>query len=354
MNFSFCLNKNELLLLASFGLLFQNLDLNQEGMLIRDNQRLVCSVIQILERDLAPSAIPFKKVACSIMTVGRFAPSTSSSKTEIVDTVATSQKNFDTTMQAPQSNIKSARKQLQAIASRFSFTANNSVKRAQSTTVRRSGAPAPNIGNLALYTRHSSLNLPAAQSEPSLKRANSETRPCKPPPLPVVTELPNLDYLPFEFDTPPTPASSDTSRSTDPTSDWEQLLGYIDSVGYLENNPAFKNYNKEVDHNTNPRNSYETTNSDYTCPSLKVRSPSIEVSPPAITINDWSPGLWDVTDGFSQIPPPAQSVFSLSDESLTSGEELSSVDYVSATEYRGIMMPNLADQYGLDATAFTF
>ena len=354
MNFSFCLNKDELLLLAGFGLLFQNLDLNQEGVLIRDNQRLVCSAIQILEHDLAPSAIPFKKVACSIIAVGHFATSGPTSKTDRVDTKATSQSHSDTTMLAPQSSIKSARKQLQAIASRFSFTANNSNKREQSANARRSVAASPNLGNLALYARHSSLNLPATRSEPALKRANSEMRSRKPPPLPVVAELPNLDYLPFEFDTPPTPAGSDTSRSTDPNSDWGQLLGYIDSVGYMDNYPLIENYNVKLDHNPKPRNSYDTINSDYVAPSLNVPSPSIEVSPPAVTVNDWSPAVWDVDDGFSHIPPPAQSVFSLSDESLTSGEELSSVDYGSGTDYKGIMMPALADQYGLDANAFTF
>ncbi|MCJ1431208.1 hypothetical protein MMC27_000559 [Xylographa pallens] len=354
MNFSFCLNKDELLLLAGFGLLFQNLDLNQEGMLIRDNQRLVCSVIQILERDLAPSAISFKKVACSIIAVGHFAPATPNSKTDMIESKATLQKHSDTAMLAPQSNIKSARKQLQAIASRFSFATNNTIKRAQSTNTRRPVAPSQNLGNLALYARHSSLNLPAAQSEPVLKRANSEMRPHKPSPLPVVTELPNLDYLPFEFDTPPTPASSDTSRSTGPASDWDQLLGYIDGVGYLDNNPPFENYNIKHGHNTNPRNSYETINSDYISTGRNNPSPSIEVSPPVVTVNDWSPDTWDLHDGFSQNPPPAQSVFSLSEESLTSGEELSSVDYGSGTEYRGIMMPNLPDQYGLDAAAFTF
>ncbi|MCJ1402994.1 hypothetical protein MMC11_006216 [Xylographa trunciseda] len=353
MNFSFCVNKNELLLLAGFGLLFQNLDLKQEGMLIRDNQRLVCSVIQILERDLAPSAVPFKKVACSIIAVGRFATSASASKADIIKTEAPSERGPDTAMLAPQSNVKSARKQLQAIASRFSFSTNNAIKRTQSTNTRQHVAPSPNLGNLALYARHSSLNLPAAQPKPLLKRANSEIRPHKPAPLPVVTELPNLDYLPFDFDTPLTPASSDTSRSTGPASDWDQLLGYIDSVGYLDDNPAIENYNPNLDLNCEPRNSYETTNSDYISPSINVTSPYIDVSPPVVTINDWSPEAWGGNDSFSQNPPPAQSVFSLSDESLTSGEELSSVDYGSGTEYRGIMMPNLADEYGLDAAAFT-
>ena len=354
MNFSFCLNKDELLLLAGFGLLFQNLDLNQEGMLIRDNQRLVCSVIQILERDHAPFAISFKKVACSIIAVGHFAPSTSTSKTDMIESKATPEKHSDTAILAPQLNIKSARKQLQAIASRFSFTTTNTIKRAQSTSTRRPAAAPHNLGNLALYARHSTLNLAATQSEPVLKRANSEKRPHKRLPLPVVTELPNLDYLPFEFDAPTTPASSDTSRSTGPASDWDQLLGYIDGVGYLDNNPPFENCNIKHGHNTNPRNSYETANSDYISTTQDYASPSIEIPPPTVTVNDWLPETWDLNDGFSQNPPPAQSVFSLSQESLTSGEELSSVDYGSGTEYRGIMMPSLAEQYGLDATAFTF
>ena len=348
MNFSFCLNKNDLLLLAGFGLLFQNLDLKQEGVLIRDNQRLVCSVIQILERDLAPSAIPFKKVACSIMAIGRFAKPIPASKTDTIKTEATSTSS-DNTMPAPHSNVKSARKQLQAIASRFSFSANNAVKRAQSTNSRRSLAVTSNLGNLAIYARHSSLNLSTPQSEQALRRTHSDMRPRKPPPLAIPAELPNLDYLPFDADTPLTPANSDTSKSNGHASDWDQLLGYIDSVAYFDNAQPLKDYTTIA----NSRNSDETTASDNVSTNLSIPSPYIEVSPPAVTTNDWSPEVWGFSDGFSQNPAPARSVFSSSDESFTSGEEFSGVDYRSGIEYKGIMMPNLVDEYGLDAATIT-
>ena len=67
MSFSFCLNKHELLLLSGFGLLFQGLDLKEDGKLIWDNQSLVCSVIAILGRNVGPGAIESKWLACSIL-----------------------------------------------------------------------------------------------------------------------------------------------------------------------------------------------------------------------------------------------------------------------------------------------
>ena len=72
MSFSFCLNKNELLLLAGFGLLFQGLNLDRKGKLIQDSHRLLCSVTEILERNNAPGAADFKKIACAMISVDRF------------------------------------------------------------------------------------------------------------------------------------------------------------------------------------------------------------------------------------------------------------------------------------------
>ena len=72
MSLSFCLNKHELLLLSGFGLLFQGLDLKEDGRFIWDNQRLVCSVIEILGRNVGLGALEFKRLACSILAVERF------------------------------------------------------------------------------------------------------------------------------------------------------------------------------------------------------------------------------------------------------------------------------------------
>ena len=56
LSFSFCLNRNEVLIQAGFGLLFQTMTLDHEGKLIKDCKRLVCSVIEMLERGSAAGA----------------------------------------------------------------------------------------------------------------------------------------------------------------------------------------------------------------------------------------------------------------------------------------------------------
>ena len=336
MSFSLCLNKNELLLLSGIGLLFQGLDLKQEGKLIRDNQRLVCSVIEILERNVAPGAIEFKKVACSMLAVGPFARGTAA------DSSSVSRRNSDDTTPARQATSKSTKKQLQAIASRFSFGISKPVKE-DCISTRRSTAPALATGNIALYTRNNSqLSISSARSEPvpTPKRLNSDvdTTP-KPsrsnPPL----DPPNLDYLPFTDDLPTTPTIPFNRKAPPTPSDWEHLLGYIDTT-QASSSSSYDNLFPSPDLLA----SYiDTTNS------------------PSTTSQDWAPNLdlWTL-----QEPVAAHSVFSFSEESLTSGgEDLSSCDFgtgtgsgagggVSATgDYRGIMMPTtdaFGDLEGLD------
>lgn len=69
MTFSFCLNKDEMLTLCGLGLLYQGLDMKPEGSLVSNNQRMVCAVIEYLERDHATEASDFKKLAYSLMPI---------------------------------------------------------------------------------------------------------------------------------------------------------------------------------------------------------------------------------------------------------------------------------------------
>ena len=318
MSFTLCLNKNDLLLLAGFGMLYQALESKQDGKLIRDNQKLICSVIESLEHNFAPGAIPFKKVACSLIAVERFAKSGSSRS----DNAA--RRSSDGSMPAPQVAGKSTKKQLQALASRFSFGSNSAAKQQlQPPPGRRSTVPNTSLTNLALYNRQGSqASLSSAQSEPLIKRANSDSRPNKPSSMNSI-EQPNLDYLPLNNGTSSPDTKSDTSKSTPQALDWERLVGFVDS------GQAFN-----CDGNNNP---------NYVSPGLL----SPYGTSPSTGPNEWSPETWGIHESMSQHPASANSVFSLSEESLTSGEELSSCDY--ATEYRGIAIPNLSDDFGLDS-----
>ncbi|KAG8526786.1 uncharacterized protein KY384_008215 [Bacidia gigantensis] len=62
LSFSFCLNKNHIMTMAGFGLLFQTLDFDRQGKLHQDSGRLLRSVVSTLDRNKAPGAAEFKKV----------------------------------------------------------------------------------------------------------------------------------------------------------------------------------------------------------------------------------------------------------------------------------------------------
>lgn len=68
MSFSFCLNRTELLLAAGFGLLHQCLDLKKGSSLVRDGQKLLRSVVDLLQQENAPGALTFKKLAVSLVS----------------------------------------------------------------------------------------------------------------------------------------------------------------------------------------------------------------------------------------------------------------------------------------------
>lgn len=200
MSFSFCLNKNELLLLAGFGLLFQGLNLDRKGKLIQDSQRLLCSVIEILERNAAPGAADFKKIACAMMSVN------SVPKNARVSEDPPTRRNSDDTMLAPKNASKSARK-LQAIASRFA--GNAPIVKRKTTSARRSTAPTLPIDSISYYARSDSQNSVSSSVSDSMPQSgySSHTTASQSPQQNASLKPPNLDYLSFNNDPTPSPYS---------------------------------------------------------------------------------------------------------------------------------------------------
>ena len=169
MSFSFCLNKNELLISCGFGLLFQGIDLNPKSKLLQDSRRLICSVLRMLERNRSPSAGRFKEVAGAILSIER-SPKTSglpALKTESPQTPEVS-------MPAAPTLTKPARKPLQAIACRFSFEtgygATSNDKRDDSAYNQSSDDVNP-----GLYTRNNGQHsISPALSDTTIQRRYSE------------------------------------------------------------------------------------------------------------------------------------------------------------------------------------
>lgn len=318
MCFSFCLNKNELLMLAGFGLLYQGLDLDRKGKLIQDSQRVLCSVIEMLERHAAPGATEFKKVACAMMSVDRFSKSA-----RALDEGATSRRKSDGNMAAPKPPSRSPRKQLQAMASRFtSGTLQVAIKREGCLTGRR--ATLPNVPNRysTLYARSDSQNsVSSVVSDPThLHGYNRVLSSPMPPGQTIVYGAPNLDYLSF---------------------------GNDQGQGSRTRGNVFKNHETDLI-NIGPAQDASYGNL-YTSQDMM----SAYISPsPGCTNYDWASDLLAMPTELNSHPASANSVLSFSEEEITSGEELSTCDL--SGEYQGITMPEVDDFTGLDAANNNF
>ncbi|KAF6230255.1 hypothetical protein HO133_004595 [Letharia lupina] len=306
MSFSFCLNKNELLLLAGFGLLFQGLNLDRRGKLIQDSQRLLCSVIGILERNAAIGAAELRKVAFAIISVERFSKDARGS-----DATAARRKSEEN-MAAPKESSKSARK-LQTIASRFS-TGNAPVVKRESSSGRRFTAPTLSTGQLSGYDRSTSQNsVSSVVSDPNPQNGYSQhISISQSPGQDPSPDPPNLDYLSFNNPAPSpknlSPGSSRQFRMSDLSN--QQMQPPLDS--HFPSEDVFSSY----------------------------------ISPPPPDDFGWCSNIWAMPSNVGDQPDASQGRVSFSEEDLTSGEELSSCD--TGAEFHGLAMDGLVGLDGLD------
>ena len=290
MSFSFCLNKNHILTMAGFGLLFQTIDFDRKGKLIQDSERLLCSVASILERNCAPGTREFKNITCSMISIH---PATQSVRTARDDSLV--RRISDPTMPAPKSTSKSSRK-LQASASGCSLSKIPLVKK-ESNGGRRFTAPTLPTPLLSKYDRTRSQNsVLSVASEPlhqSSRRGLVHAASLSDVSEPLV--LPNLDYLDFSNE----PATG--SCVTSPT-----------IVKSPVNMTGIEMYDFKAD-------LHHQQSLDIVYPAPDVFS-YLSDSSSASNAFDWCSDAWAMpTDMNDQI---AQSSFS--EEELTSGEELSS------------------------------
>ena len=306
MSFSFCLNKNELLLLAGFGLLFQGLNLDRRGKLVQDSQRLMCSVIEILERNAALGAAEFKKVACAMISVERYP------KGDRGSDYAAARRKSDGNMAAPKESKKPVRK-LQTIASQFSNEKAPVVKR-EGSSGRRFTAPTLPTGQLSGCDRSTSQNsISSVVSDPVPQHGYSpRTTTSQSPRQNPSSGPPNLDYLSFNDPTPsPNNMSPGSSRQFGtPELANQQMQPPLDSLFPSED----------------------------VFPSYVSSSPSAEFG----RCSD----IWAMPSIVDHQPDASQSRVSFSEEDLTSGEELSNCDM--GAEFRGLAMSNVDDLVGLD------
>lgn len=319
MTFSFCLNKNEILILCGLSILYQGLELKQEGKLMKDGQRLVATVIQILEKADSPGAADFKKLS-TLMTPDLPAINLSDHSPHATST------SISKSAPSPSASGQQARPQIY-------HHANPGMSESDILSQQLRRVSVPSLSP-CYEPPHGRSSFDSARSEPLVfKREYQHSASQFPPPYSKPRSRshdkpPNLDYLSLS-NTPVTSqphspvqarshlphASGHTPIFTDPVfaankqqpsgvsvSEWETLLSAIDG-GHPNLYDAIYGGSAPV------------------------------VDQPPSNYGDWSPeSRWDMaalsmSDFGPAAPGAARSVLSSSEESLSSGEDLSTSEF---------------------------
>jgi len=327
MNYTFPLNKTDLLLNSGLAILWQSLDLEEDSKVVKDNQKSLSGLIGMIQKESPRVAAEFQKMAGSYVTLeARSALSPKSSD------MATIQRAVPAMTVVSDSKSKSARKQLQAIASKWSSFGN---KVAAEDIARRATVPQTTpVLPMQPHRAGSTTSLSSTRSAPVMPMTTAspnQLTTCRTIDTPTI----NLDYMPLgdDFGDSQTRTSSSTmlppKKHATPTvadSNWDNLLNNFD------NNAALY--------------------PDMTVPNGLYQIPS----------NEWTQDLWNLSGmEFASKAPVPQSLLSFSEESLTSGDDFflsappsnngsaaTGEGFDMAEAYRGITIP-VDDEFDVHA-----
>ncbi|KAJ6783159.1 hypothetical protein PWT90_03730 [Aphanocladium album] len=315
LSFSFCLNKGDLLSISALTLLFQVVDLKPESKVARDNQRLVNSVVGTVERLRSPGCVDLRRVASTLVTVeGSSLPSP-------VSSTASPRRNSSSKSPAAEQPRRrksgSEKKQKPQSESQQSGTQNKS---------SRMTMPVLASQDSGLETARGRESFDSVQSEgyarPEDYLCMSQMHSGNQNANPLLATRPNLDYLSLH-------TTPDGSRSQSPGSKQQQPLDRQAQI-HLANMMTNTQFSNKVAGVSN--NEWEallgSMDSGLDNMYNAIYGGATQVSEPALTnkTSEWSPDSWDLSSfslgDFTASQAP-QSVLSMSDESLSSGEEVS-------------------------------
>ncbi|KAK5086583.1 DNA-binding transcription factor cat8 [Lithohypha guttulata] len=319
MNYTFPVNKQDILLNAGTSILWQCIDLDDDSKIIKDNQKSLSLLLTKAAKENVSASNEFQKIASSFVVVGspRVLPP------HQLPAEAPPARLLNT-MPAPANNKqKSTRKQLQAIASRFSgFSTkdnNNGDSSKRRTVSPRSGSTTIDVNP---PRANSTISLVSTQSAPAPATQLSTTpspRTTHPPRLPgQASSVVNLDYFPFDGSLHIVPSHNSSSTMLPPKkhslpthSSWEHLVQGFDHQSVLYNTVEPNALNKTT---SNPE------------------------------ILDWTGELWNLGGFHSEKPNVPQSLLSFPEESLASADDFV---FSTAGSHNGSMSTN----DGLDLSA---
>ncbi|KAJ3570838.1 hypothetical protein NPX13_g5596 [Xylaria arbuscula] len=343
MSFSFCLNKTDTLVLCGVTLLYQGLELKHDSKLMKDVERLTNVVLNTLQKARAAGINDLKRVARMLIMVGEPSPTASAHKSPSMAIAAPGRDSppattftkgspygrhggaamSETDLLSQQEKLRrmtmpsAPRPELYRTPSRASYDHTStdqsasqrdhrfSVSQIQQTIMRMSPnqRTKPNMDYLSLGNSTASNPQPLSPNQNQM----SHSQPIPP------------NHQPQAPLYPPNPPSKGVSGGGISLSEWEALLGAMDG-GQI--------------------NVYDAI---YGGPALSLETPTSAVP----NYSEWTTDPWDLS-GFNlrdldlsantHVP---QSVLSLSDESLSSGDDLSTDLYLSMNgdDYKSGLIP---------------
>lgn len=335
MTFSFCLNKTDILVVCGLTLLYQAMDLHKDSKLMRDDERLVNGVVQLLGKAKAPGTLDFQRVASMLVTLD-----------ESFDFPSTASGSREASMPAPSnrgSPPASKKKSPLPYGQLAGAAASEGDLVQQQEKLRRMTMPSVAGQRPDFYRGRNRPSIDNAQGDvPMAQRDHrlSMSQIANPARKNSSLARPNLDFMPFAAAQSPQPSSPQARMHSGPnqnptlmgsplagvgktpgvsSTEWETLLGSLD--GGLNN-------------------VYDAIYGGQGGP--LVNEASLAASNPG----EWSPDTWDLSSfsigDFGGNPAAPQSVLSMSDESLSSGEEVGPSELglsVSSVDYRNQLVP---------------
>jgi hypothetical protein len=228
LGFTFCLNRNQLLVLSGLSVLYSSLDYSQGGGLVKDSQRVIRTVLDELERESCTAAKQFRLIAAALSPIEfqQQCPSISSPETgdfpASPSSLASTAESHDEPCYRSMSGLPTSPNLPAHLLAQPSRSVPDSMN-SPNANLKRSRT----LGSPQLKTRHNrTQSLHARNSSASLTDLHQD-------PYQAKYTNPNMSSPDLFLHTLPQTTSSpwplDGSMPLSQTDDWEQLLSLMDS-----------------------------------------------------------------------------------------------------------------------------
>ncbi|OPB37079.1 Zn2Cys6 transcriptional regulator [Trichoderma guizhouense] len=309
MSFSFCMNKCDLLAVCALTLLYQAIDLKRDSKLLREDERLVNDVLQTLRKNQSPGFVDLERAASVLITVTDPSGPAAMNKHVRKPSVATGSRRASPPTSYPKQQNSPPLGQFPTSASDTDLTRHQDKARWMSNMAGLQGSN----GEVQPVSSRQSFDGHRQERQHSASRMSRLS--------PNAQARQNLDYLSLN-DTPFT-----NKHATSPTSMPAQTAGMqTNGQNFMNNGQSAKTPNMTgADWEALVGSMDSGMNNVY---DVIYGGASIEAAMAGhSTGSEWSPDSWDLSNfnigEFGNNPAPPQSVLSMSDESLSSGEEVS-------------------------------